>query len=110
MAQLLHFRVKAVFLAGHFVIVAFVFIHIPGGCFIFNISKGQLPVSDPEKHIHEPPQLAQAGLARVARSHALHGQAVLHTLGALHPPQGAPDAPTPCIGRRPFTSARGCWP
>jgi hypothetical protein len=61
-AQLVHFRVKGVFLAGHFVVVAFVFMHIPGGCFIFNISKGQLPVSDLEKHIRKPPQLAQAGI------------------------------------------------
>ena len=40
MAQLLHFRVKAVFLAGHFVIIAFVFMHIAGSISIFNISKG----------------------------------------------------------------------
>jgi hypothetical protein len=48
-AQLVHFRVKAVFLDGHFVIVTFVFMHIAGSIFIFNISKAQPPVSHPEK-------------------------------------------------------------
>ena len=41
----------------------------PEVLFIFNISKGQRPVSDPEKHIREPPQLAQAGIF-----HPLHEQ------------------------------------
>ena len=43
-AHLVHFSVKAVFFAGHFVIVAFVFMHIAGSIFIFNISKGQRPL------------------------------------------------------------------
>jgi hypothetical protein len=61
-AQLVDFRVKPVFFTGHFVIVAFVFMHIAGSIFIFNISKGQPPVSGPEKHIGEPPQLAKVGI------------------------------------------------
>jgi len=36
----------------------FVFIHIPGGSFIFNISTRQHPFSGLEKHIRKPPQLA----------------------------------------------------
>jgi hypothetical protein len=36
--------------------------HIAGSIFIFNISKGQRPVSDLEKHISEPPQLVQGGV------------------------------------------------
>jgi hypothetical protein len=54
--QWVHFRVEAVFFTGHFVIVTCVFIHIAGSIFIFNISKGQRPVSDLEEHIREPPQ------------------------------------------------------
>jgi hypothetical protein len=41
-AQFVQIRVKGVFFAGHFVIVACVFIHIAGSIFIFNISKGDL--------------------------------------------------------------------
>jgi hypothetical protein len=52
---------------GHCVTSPFVFIHIPGGSFIFNISRPERPVSDPKKHIREPPQLAQAGIF-----HSLH--------------------------------------
>ena len=36
--------------------------HIPGGSFIFNISKGQRIISDLEKHIPDPPQLAEPGI------------------------------------------------
>jgi hypothetical protein len=57
-----HFRVKAVFFAGHFVVVSFVFMHIAGSIFIFNISKGQPPVSDLEKHLSEPPPLVKVGI------------------------------------------------
>ena len=46
--RLVHFREKTLFCTGHFVIASCVFIHIPGGCFIFNISRGQRPVSDLE--------------------------------------------------------------
>jgi len=42
--QLAHFHVKSVFFAGHFVILACVFMHIAGSIFIFNISKGQRPL------------------------------------------------------------------
>jgi hypothetical protein len=59
-AQFVHFRAKAVFLAGQIVIVTCVFMHIPGSIFVFNISRGQLRRSDLEKHIGEPPQLLQA--------------------------------------------------
>jgi len=38
-----------------------VFMNIPGGWFISNISMGQRSFSDPEEHIHEPPQLAESG-------------------------------------------------
>jgi hypothetical protein len=48
-AQFVQIRVKGVFFAGHFVIVACVFIHIAGSIFIFNISKGQISVPDLEK-------------------------------------------------------------
>jgi hypothetical protein len=41
--QSVHFRVKAVFFAGHFVIVSFVFIYIAGSSFIFNIFMGLRP-------------------------------------------------------------------
>jgi len=51
-----HFRVKTWFFARHFVIVPCVFMHIAGSIFIFNISKRQLPASDPEKHIGEQPK------------------------------------------------------
>jgi len=61
-APSVHFRVKAVFLAGHFVAVACVFMHIAGSIFIFNISKGQPPVSDLEKHRSEPPPLVKVGI------------------------------------------------
>ena len=37
-AIIVQFREKKVYFAGHFVITAFVFIDIPGGSFIFNIS------------------------------------------------------------------------
>ena len=43
-AIIVQFREKKVYFAGHFVITAFVFIDIPGGSFIFNISRGQSPV------------------------------------------------------------------
>ena len=43
-----HFHVKPWFFARHFVIVSFVFIHMSGSIFIFNISKDQRPVSDLE--------------------------------------------------------------
>ncbi len=52
---------KVVSIVVHFVNLAFVFIHIVGSIFIFNISLDQRPVSDLEKHIREPPQRAQAG-------------------------------------------------
>ena len=41
--QIVQFRVNTLYFAGHFVIVANVFIHIPGGSFIFNISWRQRP-------------------------------------------------------------------
>jgi hypothetical protein len=34
-----HFRVKALYCDGHSVVVPFVFMHIPGSIFIFNISR-----------------------------------------------------------------------
>jgi hypothetical protein len=49
-------------MVGHFVTPSFFFIHIPGSIFIFNIFMGERPVSDPEKQIRDPPQLAQAGI------------------------------------------------
>ena len=49
------------FLAGHFVNLACVFMHIVGSLSIFNISTGQPLVSHPEKHIGEPPPFARAG-------------------------------------------------
>ena len=61
-AQSVHFRVKAVFFAGHFVAVACVFMHIAGSIFIFNISKGQPPVPDLEKHMSAPPPLVKVGI------------------------------------------------
>jgi len=63
------------FLDGHFVIVAFVFMDMPGPIFIFNISKAQPPGSNPEKHegMHEPgilfrvfPQGGQSPVLRLA--------------------------------------------
>ena len=60
-AQLVYFRVNSRFLAGHIVSVSCVFMHIAGSIFIFNISKGRPVVSDPEKHIREPPQLGASG-------------------------------------------------
>jgi hypothetical protein len=47
----------------------FVFIHIPGSIFILNISLGEGPVADLEKHIIEPPQLAQAGIFHYLQDH-----------------------------------------
>jgi hypothetical protein len=44
--RLVYFREKRVFFDGHFAMLPFVFIHIPGGSFIFNIFLGQSPVSD----------------------------------------------------------------
>jgi hypothetical protein len=41
--QLLYFRVKEPFPARHFVISSFVFMHIVGSIFIFNISRGKAP-------------------------------------------------------------------
>ena len=61
-APSVHFRVRAMFFAGDFVAVACVFMHIAGSIFIFNISKGQPPVSDLEKHMSEPPQLVKVGI------------------------------------------------
>jgi hypothetical protein len=55
-AQLVDFREMVVFFTGHIVIVSFVFIHIPGGSFIFNISSRHRPVSDLESHIRKPPK------------------------------------------------------
>jgi hypothetical protein len=71
-----------VFLAGQFVIVSFVFIHIPGGSFIFNIFKGQCPISNPEKHIREPPQWAQAGIFHPLHEHRFFVQ-VSHQQSAI---------------------------
>jgi hypothetical protein len=52
--QLVHFRVNPQFFAGQFVMLSFVFMDIPGGSFIPNISKGQRPVPNPEKQVGEP--------------------------------------------------------
>jgi len=54
---------------GHCVTHHFVFIYIVGSIFIFNIFMGQRPVSDLEKHIREPPQLAQAGIFHPLQKH-----------------------------------------
>ena len=45
-AQLVKFRVKSCFLGMTFCRHPFVFMYIPGGCSIFNISTGQYPVLD----------------------------------------------------------------
>ena len=45
----------------------FVFIHIPGGSFIFNISMGQRPFSDLDQR--EPPQWAQIGVLHPLHKH-----------------------------------------
>jgi len=58
MRQSVQFRVKAVFFNGHFVPFASVFIHIPGGCFISNISTGQRPGPDLESHTRQSQQSA----------------------------------------------------
>ena len=60
---------KARSILGHYVTHHFVFIHIPGGSFIFNIFMDQRPVSDLEKHIRAPPQLAQAGIFHPLHEH-----------------------------------------
>jgi hypothetical protein len=49
--QLMHFRVKSRIYGCTFCRYPFVFIHIAGSIFIFNISKAQLPVSGLEKGI-----------------------------------------------------------
>ena len=51
----------------HFVTLTFVFMHIVGSIFIFNIFMGQRPVPDLDQRVGEPPQLAQAGIF-----HSLH--------------------------------------
>ena len=70
--QFVHFRVKAVFFAGHFVIASFVFMHIAGSIFIFNISKGpgviskdKLAISRTRRKIDFPPPcMSQRGTQR----------------------------------------------
>ena len=48
----------------------FVFIYIPGGSFIFNISLlGQLPPPGLERHMGETPRWAQAGIHHCLREH-----------------------------------------
>jgi len=61
---------KARSIVGHCVILSFVFIHIPGGSFIFNIFLGERPASDLAEHMGEPPQLAQAGISNLRMSSA----------------------------------------
>jgi hypothetical protein len=53
---------KVALIFGHCVIRPFVFIHIPGGSFIFNISLGERAVPDLDQRIGEPPQLTQVGI------------------------------------------------
>jgi hypothetical protein len=79
---------------------------------------GQRPVSDLEKHISEPPQLAQAGIF-----HPLHERCVQKS-GVRGQKSGVSILPTAlcllptvlwfalsrCIGPRPFKSASGGWP
>jgi hypothetical protein len=54
--QFVHFRVKTWFFARHVVIVSFVFMHIAGSIFIFNIFMGQRPASDLGQRVGGPPQ------------------------------------------------------
>jgi hypothetical protein len=60
----------------------FVFNNSSGSLFIFDIFLGQRPFSDPDQHIGEPPQLAQAGIF-----HPLHEQRIFvvgsHQRGAI---------------------------
>jgi hypothetical protein len=78
----------------------------------------QRPVSDLEKHISEPQQLAQAGIF-----HPLHEQRVQESgvrsqesAFCLLPsaycllPSAHCSTPTRCIGPRPIASASGRWP
>jgi len=70
------FGQKAHPIVVHFVTHAFVFIHIPGSIFIFNIFMGERPVSDPEKQIRDPPQLAQAGIFHPPHEHRVQQSGV----------------------------------
>jgi hypothetical protein len=56
------------------------FIDIVGSIFIFNIFMDQRPVSDPEEHIREPPQLAQAEIF-----HPLHEQGIFVLRSGVDP-------------------------
>ena len=75
---------------------AFVFIYIPGGSFIFNISRGQRPVPDLDQRVGDLPQLALAGIFHplperhvfVVRSH--QGVAILWGSTDRGTPQAEP--------------------
>jgi hypothetical protein len=58
---------KTRFIIGHCVMRPFVFIHIPGGSFIFNISMGLRHFSDIDQR--EPPQWAQIGVLHPLHKH-----------------------------------------
>jgi hypothetical protein len=62
---------KARWIIGNYVTLSFVFIHIPGGSFIFNISMGKHPVSDLDQRFGEPPQWAQAGIFDYLHEHSI---------------------------------------
>jgi hypothetical protein len=102
---------KARPIIGHCVNLPFVFIHISGSTFIFNIFIDQRPVSDLEKHIREPPQLAQAGIFHSLHERRVHqsGVSLLPTAFCLLPTV-LWVTPTRCIRPRPCTSASGYWP
>jgi hypothetical protein len=95
LAQWVHFRVKTRFIAGHFVIVSCVFIHIAGSISIFNISLAQRPVPDADvaptfrsarldQRVREPPQ--QGGTSQIGNRQSQidnHPQAgIFHPFGA----------------------------
>jgi hypothetical protein len=68
-AELVYFRPKSPINYRSLCHSPLFFIHIVGSIFIFNIFMGQRPVSDLEKHINEPPQLAQAGIFHPLHDH-----------------------------------------
>ena len=60
---------KADLIVVHFLTLTFVFMHIVGSIFIFNIFMGQRPVPDLDQRVGEPPQLAQAGIFHPLQEH-----------------------------------------
>ena len=59
------FGQKARFIIGHVVNVAFVFMHIPGSIFVFNIFFGPSPISDLDERVGDPQQLTQVAIFRL---------------------------------------------